>query len=80
MSVLYIALPVALGLVAVFAWAFVRTVEQGAYDDLETPALRAIADDEPVPALAARSSTASDPSAQPEGAPTDGTTTSESGA
>jgi len=48
-SVLLIAVPAALLLVAGFAWAFVRSARAGAFDDLETPALRILADDEPRP-------------------------------
>ena len=46
MSVIYIALPVALlmgfGAVAAFVWA----VNRGQYDDLDTPAVRILHDDE----------------------------------
>lgn len=46
MSVIYIALPVALlmgfGAVAAFVWA----VNRGQYDDLDTPAIRILHDDE----------------------------------
>jgi cbb3-type cytochrome oxidase maturation protein len=49
MSVLFLVLPVALvfvlGALAAFRWA----VRQGQFDDLRTPALRAIDDDEERP-------------------------------
>ena len=45
MSVLYIALPVAILLALAAVSAFVWTVSQGQYDDLETPALRMLEDD-----------------------------------
>ena len=48
MSVIYIALPVALmmgfGAVAAFVWA----ANRGQYDDLDTPAIRILNDDEEV--------------------------------
>lgn len=66
MSVLYLAVPVALGLVAFFVWAFVRSVRSGAYDDLETPAMRVLADDDaPPPRAPARTSP------QPKASPAD---------
>lgn len=49
MSILYVAVPIALLLVAVAVAAFVWAVRSGQMDDLETPALRALHDDEPTP-------------------------------
>lgn len=46
MSVLYIAIPVALGIAGLALWAFARTVREGQLDDLETPAMRILHDDE----------------------------------
>lgn len=46
MSVLYIALPVAIALALAAAIAFVWTVSRGQYDDLETPAFRILEDDQ----------------------------------
>ena len=46
MSVLYIVLPVSLLLGALFVAAFIWSVRKGQLDDLETPALRMLADDE----------------------------------
>jgi cbb3-type cytochrome oxidase maturation protein len=48
MSVLYIVLPLALLVVLGMVWAFARSVRKGQFDDLETPALRMLFDDEPV--------------------------------
>lgn len=48
MSVLYIALPVALVVAAIAIIAFVVQVNSGQYDDLETPAHRMLVDDEAV--------------------------------
>jgi cbb3-type cytochrome oxidase maturation protein len=45
MSVLYIALPVALLLGAAAVVAFVRAARSGQFDDLETPPLRVLFDD-----------------------------------
>ena len=46
MSVLYIVVPVALLIVAVAVGAFVWAANRGQFDDLETPALRILHDDE----------------------------------
>jgi cbb3-type cytochrome oxidase maturation protein len=48
MSVLYIVLPMALLIAGGMLWAFIRSVKQGQFDDLETPAWRVLFDDEPV--------------------------------
>lgn len=45
MSVLYIALPVALVIGGLAVWAFVYSVRQGQYDDLDTPPMRMLFDD-----------------------------------
>ena len=47
MSVIYIALPMALVLAGLALWGFIRAVKQGQYDDLDTPAHRMLHDDEP---------------------------------
>jgi len=47
MSVIYIALPAALLLAGLALWGFIRAVKQGQYDDLDTPAVRMLHDDEP---------------------------------
>lgn len=46
MSVLYIVVPLALLIVAVAVGAFVWAVNRGQFDDLETPAVRMLHDDE----------------------------------
>jgi cbb3-type cytochrome oxidase maturation protein len=46
MSVLYIVVPVALLIVAMAVGAFVWAANRGQFDDLETPALRMLHDDE----------------------------------
>jgi cbb3-type cytochrome oxidase maturation protein len=45
MSVIFLVLPLALLIVASAVWAFVWSAKRGQYDDLETPAIRAIQDD-----------------------------------
>lgn len=45
MSVLFVVLPLAILIVSVAVWAFVRATLSGQYDDLETPALRMLHDD-----------------------------------
>jgi cbb3-type cytochrome oxidase maturation protein len=46
MSVLFIVLPLALLLVGCAVWAYVWSVRQGQYDDLDTPAVRMLHDDD----------------------------------
>lgn len=46
MSVLYIVLPLALVLAALGVAGFLWAVRRGQYDDLDTPAYRAIFDDD----------------------------------
>ncbi len=48
MSVLYIAIPVALGIAGLALWAFARSVREGQLDDLDTPAMRILHDDDGV--------------------------------
>jgi cbb3-type cytochrome oxidase maturation protein len=45
MSVIFVVLPLALLIVAAAVWAFVWATRRGQYDDLETPAIRAVQDD-----------------------------------
>ena len=45
MSVIFIVLPLALLIVAVAVGAFVWATKRGQFDDLETPAIRAVHDD-----------------------------------
>lgn len=45
MSVIFLVLPLALLIVAAAVWAFVWSARRGQYDDLETPAIRAVQDD-----------------------------------
>lgn len=47
MSVLFIVLPAALVLAALGVWAFVWMARTGQLDDLDTPAVRILFDDEP---------------------------------
>ena len=47
MSVLYIVVPLAIIVVAVAAGAFIWATHRGQFDDLETPAVRMLHDDEP---------------------------------
>ena len=48
MSVIYLLVPLALVLVGAAVWAFVWAVRRGEMDDLETPAVRMVFDEEPV--------------------------------
>lgn len=47
MSVLYIVVPLAIIVVAVAVGAFVWATNRGQFDDLDTPAVRMLHDDEP---------------------------------
>jgi cbb3-type cytochrome oxidase maturation protein len=58
MSVLYVLVPVALGLVLLAVGAYVWSVQSGQFDDLDTPALRPLIDDDGGPARARESKTA----------------------
>ncbi len=46
MSVIYIALPIALLVATAAVWAFYRSINEGQFDDLETPAHRILVGDE----------------------------------
>ena len=48
MSVLYVALPIAIALGAAALWACVRTIRSGQFDDLESPPMRMLIDDRPM--------------------------------
>lgn len=47
MSVLYVALPVAIAMRAIALWACVRCIRGGQFDDLETPPVRMLIDEKP---------------------------------
>jgi cbb3-type cytochrome oxidase maturation protein len=49
MSVIYIMIPAALLLAAIGVAAFIIAAKKGQFDDLDTPALRAIFDDDETP-------------------------------
>jgi cbb3-type cytochrome oxidase maturation protein len=49
MAVLYIVVPLAFVLAAGAVWAFIKAARQGQFDDLTTPALRVLLDDDPDP-------------------------------
>ena len=46
MSVLYIVVPLALGIVAVAVLAFLWAAKRGQFDDMDTPATRVLHDDD----------------------------------
>jgi cbb3-type cytochrome oxidase maturation protein len=46
MSVLFVLVPVALAVVGAAVWAFLWATRRGQFDDLETPALRMLRDDD----------------------------------
>lgn len=49
MSVLYLLVPLALIVGGLFVAAFAWALRRGQFDDLETPAVRVLFDDEPAP-------------------------------
>jgi cbb3-type cytochrome oxidase maturation protein len=49
MSILFALIPLAVVLLAVAVWAFFWAVRNGQFDDLETPAVRILLDDEESP-------------------------------
>ena len=46
MSILYFLIPLALALAGVAVWGFLWAVRSGQYDDVETPAIRMLLDDD----------------------------------
>ena len=46
MDILYLLIPMALGIVGVALWAFLWAVRTGQFDDLEGPAHRILMDDD----------------------------------
>ncbi len=49
MSILYVLIPLALLVLGVAVWAFFWAVGSGQFDDLDTPAMRIILDDDEKP-------------------------------
>ncbi|MGI9472989.1 MAG: cbb3-type cytochrome oxidase assembly protein CcoS [Rubripirellula sp.] len=47
MSVLYIALPIAVAMGGLALWACVRCIRGGQFDDLDTPPMRMLIDEPP---------------------------------
>ena len=55
MNILLALIPISLALLGLAIWAFVWAVRKGQYDDLDTPALDILVDDEkPLPAAGSR--------------------------
>lgn len=55
MNILLALIPISLALLGLAIWAFVWAVRKGQYDDLDTPALDILVDDDkPRPATTAR--------------------------
>lgn len=49
MNILYILIPLALVILAIAVWVFFWAVGSGQFDDLDTPALRIVMDDDKQP-------------------------------
>ena len=50
MSILYFLIPLALVILGAAVWAFFWAVGSGQFDDLDTPAMRVVLDDDSKPA------------------------------
>jgi cbb3-type cytochrome oxidase maturation protein len=75
MTILYLLIPLAVGLMVVAAAFFLWTVRTGQYDDLEGPAHRILMDDDdPMIPENARPKTTKKPEASPDRRPEDGPT------
>jgi cbb3-type cytochrome oxidase maturation protein len=57
MNILYLLIPLGLVLVAIMVWAFFWAVRGGQFDDLQTPAVQILLDDDAQPARNDRIST-----------------------
>lgn len=55
---IFLMLPAALALAALAAWGFIHAVRTGQFDDLDTPPLRAVFDDDEAPQGSVASPTA----------------------
>jgi cbb3-type cytochrome oxidase maturation protein len=55
MTILYLLIPLALVLLAVSVWAFFWAVRRGQFDDLESPALQILLDDDRKPPASSES-------------------------
>ena len=51
MSILYVLIPLALLLLGLAVWAFFWAVGSGQFDDLDTPAMRVVMDDDEKPGV-----------------------------
>lgn len=49
MSILYVLIPLALLLLGIAVWVFFWAVSSGQFDDLDTPAMRVVMDDDTKP-------------------------------
>lgn len=49
MSILYVLIPLALLVLGVAVWAFFWAVGSGQFDDMDTPAMRVLMDDDEAP-------------------------------
>lgn len=54
MNILYLLIPLGLMLIAVMVWAFFWAVKAGQFDDLQSPALQILLDDDARPAATER--------------------------
>ncbi|MEL7185620.1 MAG: cbb3-type cytochrome oxidase assembly protein CcoS [Pseudomonadota bacterium] len=49
MSILYVLIPLALIVLGLAVWAFFWAVGSGQFDDMDTPAMRVLMDDDEMP-------------------------------
>lgn len=71
MSVMYLVLPLAFLVAGIAVFAFAWAAKRGEFDDLDTPPLRAILDDDqpPAPPADAQKQAANNPAKTPAGEP-----------
>ncbi len=61
MNILYVLIPLALLILGAAVWAFFWAVGSGQFDDLDTPAMRILLDDDTTPAEDVRKERGDDP-------------------
>lgn len=61
MNILYVLIPLALLILGVAVWAFFWAVSSGQFDDLDSPSMRILLDDDDKPSNSHRERQRSDP-------------------
>ncbi|MFG0298489.1 MAG: cbb3-type cytochrome oxidase assembly protein CcoS [Phycisphaerales bacterium JB047] len=68
MSVILVMIPAAILLAGLGVWAFIVAAKRGQFDDLDTPALRAVFDDDDGPITMQKEDTDAQPNTRPDDA------------